>query len=158
MYISSRAIVLKHISGSDIWGWTQYDEESGAAVSHYALTCQTDGVSIVDITDPIHPNVLAYVESNVSPIRHVNWRDMKGLLSIVSVELCIAVSPAVLLYGLTLRNSVSGPCGMFSAHTAYGILHFELCYRCFSSSLPTPPRTLMVCYVFNYVHLHSVTQ
>ncbi len=65
--------------GSDIWGWTRYDEESGVAVGHYALTCQTDGVSVVDITDPINPNVLAFVESNVSPIRHVNWRDMKGL-------------------------------------------------------------------------------
>merc|ERR1719334_2643611 len=57
-------------SGSDIWGWTKYDD-SNVAIGYYALTCQTDGVSIVDITDPVHPNVLAFIESNVSPIRHV---------------------------------------------------------------------------------------
>ena len=35
--------------GNDIWGWTQYDT-NGIAIAHYALTGQTDGASIVDIT------------------------------------------------------------------------------------------------------------
>lgn len=63
-------------SGNDIWRWTQYDDD-GAATGYFALTCQTDGVSIVDISAPTEPNVLAFVESNTEPIRHINWRDLK---------------------------------------------------------------------------------
>merc|ERR1719295_165141 len=47
-------------SGNDIWGWTQYDDD-GEATGYYALTGQSDGSSIVNITDPINPNVLAFI-------------------------------------------------------------------------------------------------
>ena len=53
-------------SGNDIWGWTVYDAD-GAATAHYAIAGLSDGTSIVDVTDPINPNVLAFVEQNVYP-------------------------------------------------------------------------------------------
>eukprot|EP01084_Bolivina_argentea_P300391 517973_1 len=63
-------------AGNDIWGWTDYDDNNNA-IGYYVITCQTDGTSIVDITEPINPNVLAFIQSNVEPMRHVNWRDAK---------------------------------------------------------------------------------
>ena len=57
-------------SGNDIWGWTDFDN-NGNAVGHYAITGQTDGSSIVDITDPINPVVLAFIATNVEPIRYI---------------------------------------------------------------------------------------
>ncbi len=63
-------------SGNDIWGWTHYDDNNNY-IGYYALTGQYDGTSIVDITDPLNPNVLAFVQSNVDPKRFVIWRDIK---------------------------------------------------------------------------------
>eukprot|EP01084_Bolivina_argentea_P118388 210070_1 len=63
-------------SGSDIWGWTQYNNNNNY-IGYYALTGQSDGSSIVDITDPLNPNVLAFIKSNIDPLRFVIWRDIK---------------------------------------------------------------------------------
>ena len=64
-------------SGADIWGYQTLDSE-GHVNKHYAITCQADGTSIVDITDPLNPNVLAFIVSNVDPpLRNVLWRDVK---------------------------------------------------------------------------------
>jgi len=64
-------------SGNDIWGWTRFDDATGDATGYYALTGQSDGSSIVDITDPINPNVLAFVPTSVDPMRFCIWRDIK---------------------------------------------------------------------------------
>merc|ERR1719361_312771 len=63
-------------SGNDIWGWTQYDD-NGVALAHYALTGQSDGASIVDISDLLNPKVIAFIKTNKSPFKHVIWRDIK---------------------------------------------------------------------------------
>eukprot|EP01084_Bolivina_argentea_P031578 58458_1 len=63
-------------SGNDIWGWTQYDEND-KYIGYYTLAGTSDGTSIVDITDPYNPNVLAFVQSNVDPLRFIIWRDIK---------------------------------------------------------------------------------
>ena len=41
----------------------------------YAITGQTDGASIVDVTDPLNPDVLVFIPSEV-PLNTI-WRDMK---------------------------------------------------------------------------------
>ena len=64
-------------SGADVWGYQTLDEH-GKVNKHYALTSQADGSTIVDITEPLYPNVLAFVVSNVDgALRNVLWRDVK---------------------------------------------------------------------------------
>eukprot|EP01084_Bolivina_argentea_P129181 228178_1 len=64
-------------SGADIWGF-QTVGILGNVNKHYAITSQADGSTIVDVTDPINPNVLAFITSNVDgALRNVLWRDVK---------------------------------------------------------------------------------
>merc|ERR1711991_641261 len=51
-------------SGADIWGYQTLNEQ-GNVEKHYAITCQADGSTIIDITDALNPNVLAFIVSNV---------------------------------------------------------------------------------------------
>jgi len=55
---------------SDIWGWT--DPLTGR---EYAIVCVYDGTSFVDITDPLNPMVLAFIQST-SQIGSI-WHDVK---------------------------------------------------------------------------------
>mmetsp|Transcript_2172 Transcript_2172/g.2684 ORF Transcript_2172/g.2684 Transcript_2172/m.2684 type:complete len:529 (-) Transcript_2172:131-1717(-) len=61
-------------NGNDIWGWTNPNDPAGG-VKRYAITGQTDGATIVDITEPTNPAVLCFIPSKVS-INTV-WRDIK---------------------------------------------------------------------------------
>lgn len=56
--------------GNDIWGWKDVETNR-----FYALSGQTDGSSIVDVTIPTNPTVIAFIPSSLS--HFVNWRDMK---------------------------------------------------------------------------------
>ena len=64
-------------NGNDIWGWTaeteQEQDESGGI--YFTITGQTDGSSIVDVTDPINPIVLCFIPSQVET--RTTWRDIK---------------------------------------------------------------------------------
>ena len=55
--------------GNDIWGWTS---SSG---KEYALAGLADGTSVVDISDPNNPNVVAFIKSHTTVGTY--WRDMK---------------------------------------------------------------------------------
>jgi choice-of-anchor B domain-containing protein len=55
--------------GNDIWG---YVDSLGRA---YALTGQTDGASIVDITNPENPEILVFIQSALT--QNTVWRDIK---------------------------------------------------------------------------------
>jgi choice-of-anchor B domain-containing protein len=55
--------------GNDIWGYTNLFDEM------FAITGQTDGASIVDVTDPVNPIVLCFIPSRIST--NTIWRDMK---------------------------------------------------------------------------------
>jgi len=55
--------------GNDIWGYTAADGRK------YAITGQTDGSSIVDITVPSEPEVLCFIPAKVST--NTIWRDIK---------------------------------------------------------------------------------
>lgn len=62
---------------SDIWGWT--DPFNGR---EYALVGMWDGTSIVDITDPVNPETVAFVETTMGVtdgLEGINniWRDIK---------------------------------------------------------------------------------
>lgn len=56
--------------GNDIWGWKDPSDNK-----LYALSGQTDGSTIVDVTIPTDPDPLVFIPSTL-PF-HVNWRDMK---------------------------------------------------------------------------------
>ena len=55
--------------GNDIWGWTS---SSG---KEYALAGLADGTSVVDISDPNNPNVIAFIKSHTT--LDTFWRDIK---------------------------------------------------------------------------------
>ena len=54
---------------NDIWGWT--DPETGV---EYALVGRDDGLSIVDLSNPVEPRPIAYLASHTGSSI---WRDMK---------------------------------------------------------------------------------
>ena len=54
---------------NDIWGWT--DPQTGV---EYALVGRLDGLSIVDLSSPVEPRVVAYL---ATPLGSSAWRDMK---------------------------------------------------------------------------------
>ncbi|WP_419161511.1 choice-of-anchor B family protein [Candidatus Palauibacter sp.] len=54
---------------NDVWGWT--DPVTG---TEYALAGRTDGLAIVDLSDPWDPQPLAFLPSPTDPSR---WRDVK---------------------------------------------------------------------------------
>ena len=56
---------------NDIWGWT--DSESGR---EYALLGRTNGVSVVDVTEPTNPRLVADLPAPAGT-RHTSWRDIK---------------------------------------------------------------------------------
>ena len=47
-------------AGSDIWGWTD-----PMTIREYALMGVTGGTSFVDVTDPLRPNVLAFLKTRL---------------------------------------------------------------------------------------------
>ena len=63
--------VPRGVNLNDIWGWT--DPETGR---EYALAGRRDGVSFVDVTDPLHPHYLGQLlRTEGSPL--AAWRDIK---------------------------------------------------------------------------------
>ena len=63
--------VPRGVNLNDIWGWT--DPETGR---EYALAGRRDGVSFVDVTDPLHPRYLGQLlRTEGSPL--AAWRDIK---------------------------------------------------------------------------------
>ena len=56
-------------NGNDCWGWV--DPQSGR---EFVLYGRSDGLSIVDVTDPINPEYLANVPTESIPSL---WRDVK---------------------------------------------------------------------------------
>lgn len=54
---------------NDIWGWT--DPSTGV---EYALVGREDGLSIVDLSEPLSPEVIAFLPSETPPS---TWRDVK---------------------------------------------------------------------------------
>jgi len=55
--------------GNDIWGYTNSNGDM------FAITGQTDGASIVDVTNPSNPEVLCFIPSRIST--NTIWRDFK---------------------------------------------------------------------------------
>jgi choice-of-anchor B domain-containing protein len=60
---------LMGTGANDIWGWT--DPETGV---EYALVGERQGLAMVDLSDPINPVLVAFMETQTSSS---TWRDMK---------------------------------------------------------------------------------
>eukprot|EP00479_Gromia_sphaerica_P015255 TRINITY_DN95_c0_g1_i1.p1 TRINITY_DN95_c0_g1~~TRINITY_DN95_c0_g1_i1.p1 ORF type:complete len:176 (-),score=50.45 TRINITY_DN95_c0_g1_i1:913-1440(-) len=56
--------------GNDMWGW-----EDPITGNEYAIVCQSDGTTFVDVTDPINPQIVGRLPS--TNINHNAWRDAK---------------------------------------------------------------------------------
>ena len=57
---------------NDVWGWV--DPESRR---EYALSGAMDGVTIVDVTDPVRPQAIMRFPSDAKPDSESYWRDIK---------------------------------------------------------------------------------
>ncbi|NNF02991.1 MAG: choice-of-anchor B family protein [Rhodothermales bacterium] len=58
---------------NDMWGW--YDDDSGR---EFALVGRVDGVSFVDVTDPVNPFLVGTLPAHVTGTRVAStWRDLK---------------------------------------------------------------------------------
>eukprot|EP01090_Pellita_catalonica_P014993 TRINITY_DN3946_c0_g2_i1.p1 TRINITY_DN3946_c0_g2~~TRINITY_DN3946_c0_g2_i1.p1 ORF type:complete len:453 (+),score=58.38 TRINITY_DN3946_c0_g2_i1:45-1403(+) len=55
--------------GNDIWGWTDEEEQHWIVIS-----CVYNGVSFVDVTNPLEPAVLGFLPTHTNPS---SWRDVK---------------------------------------------------------------------------------
>ena len=60
---------LMGTGANDVWGWT--DPETGV---EYALVGERQGLAMVDLSDPVNPVLVAFMETQTSSS---TWRDMK---------------------------------------------------------------------------------
>lgn len=56
---------------SDIWGWVDPETQR-----EYAITTHSDGMGVVDVTDPVNPDPLFYMKTPKN-VGHSYWRDVK---------------------------------------------------------------------------------
>jgi choice-of-anchor B domain-containing protein len=87
---------------NDIWGWSYND---GGTVREFALIGLTDGVGLVEITDPTNPIVLGRLESKIGTSL---WRDIKvynGYAFVVSESIDHGMQVFNLKRLLTASNS-----------------------------------------------------
>merc|ERR1719343_1163803 len=61
--------VFNQSAANDIWGWV--DPETG---KEYAIMGVREGTVIVDVSDPLNPNYVAYIQTHT---RASTWRDIK---------------------------------------------------------------------------------
>ena len=101
------------IRTNDIWGWT--DPESGG---EYVIVGRTDGVSFVDISDPLNPVYLGSLPKTPRSMTS-SWRDMKVFADHVFVVADGAGRHGMQVFDLTrLREVDSDPVG-FEADVLY---------------------------------------
>lgn len=96
---------------NDIWGWT--DPETG---KDYALIGGTEGMVIVDISDPKRPDIIGILPTRTSD--YLFWRDIK-----VYADHAFVVSEdtahGMQVLDLTQVRGVTGPPVMFSETAVY---------------------------------------
>lgn len=95
---------------NDMWGWT--DE---ATSREYALVGRTDGVSFVEVTDPLNPVVLGELPS---PTGSSSWRDVKVYGDHAYVVADASPNHGVQIFDLT-RLRTAAPYQIFSEDGRY---------------------------------------
>ncbi|MCB0719234.1 MAG: choice-of-anchor B family protein [Bacteroidetes bacterium] len=96
---------------NDVWGWT--DPDSGI---EYALVGRRDGVSFVDISDPLNPRVVANLPTQT---RATSWRDIKVYQNHAYVVADNALEHGMQVFDLTRLRGMSGDIQVVSPDTVY---------------------------------------
>ena len=105
------------LEGNDSWGWT--DTTTG---KEYALICLANGVSFVDITNPITPIFLGRLPTATS---NSSWRDVKVYNNYAFV-VSEANNHGMQVFDLTRLRNVTSPPETFTAdanYTGFGSAH-----------------------------------
>lgn len=89
---------------NDIWGW--YDEETER---EYALVGRIDGLSIVDVTDPVNPVLIGDLPKTPGGPPSPTWRDMKVYQDHVYVVADGAGAHGMQVLDLTQVRDVTDP-------------------------------------------------
>jgi choice-of-anchor B domain-containing protein len=98
---------------NDIWGWT--DPQTGR---EYAIVGRTDGVSFVDISDPVNPRYVGDLPRTPGS-QASTWRDMKVYRDHVYVVADNAARHGMQVFDLTELRDVQGEPETFSATALY---------------------------------------
>ncbi len=98
---------------NSIWGWT----DSGTQ-RQFVLLGRVDGVSFVEITDPIHPIYLGYLPLHAGSSA-LPWRDVKVYKNHAFIIADISLSHGMQVFDLTQLRTVKQPPVMFEETAHY---------------------------------------
>jgi len=96
---------------NDVWGWE--DPETGI---EYALVGRRDGVSFVDISDPVNPRVVANLPTNTVGS---SWRDIKVYQDHAYVVADNAQAHGMQVFDLTRLRGMNGDTQVVAPDTTY---------------------------------------
>ena len=102
---------------NDVWGWTDPDTERD-----YAIVGRMDGVSFVDVTDPVNPVVVGNLPKPESSPGSA-WRDMKVYADHVFVVSDGAADHGMQVFDLTRLRDFSGAMITFEQDAHYDRVH-----------------------------------
>jgi choice-of-anchor B domain-containing protein len=100
------------VKGNDIWGWTDSLDNR-----EYALVGRSDGTAFVDVTDPVNPVYLGFLNSHTG---NTAWRDIKVYADHAYIVSDNNGSHGMQVFDLTQLGSVVLPPVSFSETAHYG--------------------------------------
>ncbi|MFD0964420.1 choice-of-anchor B family protein [Pseudofulvibacter geojedonensis] len=98
---------LSSRNGSDIWGWTDPLDNK-----EYALTTFEDKTCFLDVTDPVNPIYLGFLNTNAGSNY---WRDVKVYQNHAFIVADIVGAHGMQVFDLTRLRSVASPPENFTA-------------------------------------------
>ena len=102
-------VTLSNRDGSDIWGWTDPSNNN-----EYAIITFEDKTCFLNITDPINPTYLGFLNSNTG----VNyWRDVKVYQNHAFIVADNVGAHGMQVFDLTRLRNVASPPESFTADT-----------------------------------------
>ena len=101
---------------NDVWGWT--DPMTG---KEYALVGRSDALQFVDVSDPLHPEILGILPSHEGQVSI--WRDVKVYENHAFVVMDAAINSGLQIFDLTQLRSSAGPHQKFEPTALYP--HFD---------------------------------
>lgn len=96
-------VALSSSNGSDIWGWTDT-----VTNKEYAITTFGDKTCFLDITDPINPVYVGFLNSNITNVTQV-WRDVKVYSSHAFIVADNVGAHGMQIFDLTRLRNVTNP-------------------------------------------------
>ena len=100
------------VKGNDIWGWTDPLNNK-----EYALVGRSDGTAFVDVTDPVSPVYLGFLNSTTGSTA---WRDIKVYADHAYIVSDNNGSHGMQVFDLTQLRTVVSPPVSFSETVHYG--------------------------------------